>query len=271
MSESDFKTVLRDASLKERAEQQLRDLIVNQVLQSGERLPSQDKLGKRLGVSRTVIREAVCLLTAKGLLESRKGSGVYVRPLSSNLMREPFELMLQFGVISGDAVMEAREFLEVKLAGLAAARAKPENIKAMEQSIERMKRGPLTPAEFASTDVAFHSSLAAGAGNPLLLVMANSLNDIVINVRFVGVNLYGMERATELAIFHHSQILAAIKKGDPSGARQAMEEHLKLARTVLEELEARMNQSAVDAMQTPKAAATKPSTVSPPPRVRGKQ
>jgi GntR family transcriptional repressor for pyruvate dehydrogenase complex len=172
-------------------------------------------------------------------------------------MREPFALMLQSGLINGDAIMEAREFLEVKLAGLAASRAKPENIKAMEETIERMKRGPLTPAEFASTDVTFHSSLAAGAGNPLLLAMANSLNDIVINVRFIGVNLYGMDRATELAIFHHSQILAAIKKGDPSGARQAMEEHLKLARTVLEELEARMNQTAVDAMQTPKAASTK--------------
>jgi DeoR family transcriptional regulator of aga operon len=74
-----FKAVERNLSLTERTEQQLSQLIVDQSLRSGERLPPQDELAERLGVSRTVIREAVRFLTAKGLLEARRGSGVYVR------------------------------------------------------------------------------------------------------------------------------------------------------------------------------------------------
>ncbi len=75
-----FKTVERNLSLTERTQLQIEALIVDQSLRSGERLPPQDELAERLGVSRTVIREAVRFLIAKGLIEARKGSGVYVRP-----------------------------------------------------------------------------------------------------------------------------------------------------------------------------------------------
>jgi DeoR/GlpR family transcriptional regulator of sugar metabolism len=74
-----LKAVERSLSLTERTEQQIEALIVQRSLRSGERLPPQDKLAQQLGVSRTVIREAVRFLIAKGLIEARKGSGVYVR------------------------------------------------------------------------------------------------------------------------------------------------------------------------------------------------
>jgi DeoR family transcriptional regulator, aga operon transcriptional repressor len=84
-----FKAVERNLSLTERTERQIEALIVDQSLRSGERLPPQDELAERLGVSRTVIREAVRYLIAKGLLEARKGSGVYVRPPGSGLQTGP--------------------------------------------------------------------------------------------------------------------------------------------------------------------------------------
>ena len=80
-----FKTVERNLSLTDRTERQIKQLIVDQSLRFGERLPSQDELAERLGVSRTVIREAVRFLMAKGLLEARKGSGIYVRRAESDL------------------------------------------------------------------------------------------------------------------------------------------------------------------------------------------
>lgn len=82
-----FKAVERNLSLTERTEQQIEALIVQQSLRAGERLPPQDKLAEQLGVSRTVIREAVRFLIAKGLIEARKGSGVYVR--SSDGAQQP--------------------------------------------------------------------------------------------------------------------------------------------------------------------------------------
>jgi DeoR/GlpR family transcriptional regulator of sugar metabolism len=84
-----FKAVERNLSLTERTEQQIEALIVDRSLRSGERLPPQDELAERLGVSRTVIREAVRFLIAKGLIEARKGSGVYVRPSGSSPQSAP--------------------------------------------------------------------------------------------------------------------------------------------------------------------------------------
>lgn len=78
-----FKAVERNLSLTERTEQQIEALIIDQSLRTGERLPPQDQLAEQLGVSRTVIREAVRFLIAKGLIEARKGSGVYVRSSES--------------------------------------------------------------------------------------------------------------------------------------------------------------------------------------------
>ena len=62
---------------------------MNQSLRAGERLPPQDELAERLGVSLTVVREAVRFLMAKGLLDARKGSGVYVRRTESGLATGP--------------------------------------------------------------------------------------------------------------------------------------------------------------------------------------
>jgi GntR family transcriptional regulator, transcriptional repressor for pyruvate dehydrogenase complex len=66
-----LQTVTRDQTLTERARQQFEELIVSGKLRPGDRLPSESEMGKMLGVSRTVVREAVRLLSAKGLVEAR--------------------------------------------------------------------------------------------------------------------------------------------------------------------------------------------------------
>ena len=107
-----FKLVKRDTTLSERTEQQLEELILNRSLRAGDRLPSQEELGRLLGVSRTVIREAVQLLTAKGLLEGRKGSGIYVRALGIELVQRPVNMLARSHVINQSKIMEARDLLE---------------------------------------------------------------------------------------------------------------------------------------------------------------
>ena len=84
-----FKTVERSLSLTERTQLQIEALIVDRSLRAGQRLPPQHQLAEWLGVSRTVIREAVRFLIAKGLIEARKGSGVYVRAGQTGSATEP--------------------------------------------------------------------------------------------------------------------------------------------------------------------------------------
>jgi GntR family transcriptional regulator, transcriptional repressor for pyruvate dehydrogenase complex len=231
-----FKTIVRDPTLTERTQEQLEQLIVDRRLRPGDRLPPQEELSKLLDVSRTVVREAVRHLIARGLLEGRRGSGVYVRAMSSDVLREPLDLLLRSQTITRHQIMEARELLEVKISGLAAERATVQDIEAMQAAIEKMAAGNLSPTEFAATDVAFHHLLARAADNPLFLAMANSINDVMIHLRLWSTKLYGLAEASKLAVQDHSQILERVKGRDVEGARRAMEEHLAQTRKVLDQV-----------------------------------
>jgi GntR family transcriptional repressor for pyruvate dehydrogenase complex len=160
--------------------------------------------------------------------------------MNADAIRDPIDLLLRTHSITRNQIIEARELLEVKIAGLAAQRAAPQDIEAMQATIEKMATGKLTPPQFAATDVAFHKLLARAAGNPLFLAMANSINDVMINLRLSYTDLYGMAQAVELAVQDHSQILAQVKARDVEGARLAMEKHLAHTRKVLEAIEASM-------------------------------
>lgn len=232
-----FKVVKRDTTLSERTEQQLEALILNRSLNPGDRLPSQEELGRMLGVSRTVIREAVQLLTAKGLLEGRKGSGIFVRALGFELVQKPVNLLARSHLIDQRNIMEARELLEPKLAELAAQRRLPANIAILEETVQAMSAKRLSPLQYAETDLAFHNQLAVAACNPLLNAMAISINDVLINVYHRATNLYGTDWICERARHHHSRILEQVKLGRADGARRAMEEHLSFSREVLGQLE----------------------------------
>src|SRR5437764_14918137 len=100
-----LKAVTRDVSLTARAERQLEDLIVEGSVQPGERLPSENDMARELGVSRTVVREAVRLLTARGLVEARNGSGIYVRALGAELVRGPMDLLLRARGLTGEQLL----------------------------------------------------------------------------------------------------------------------------------------------------------------------
>lgn len=219
-----LRTVAREQTLTQRAEEQLQDLIVAGTLKPGDRLPAETEMGKMFGVSRTVVREAVRLLSARGLVEARTGSGIYVRGLNSGMIRDPMDLLLRSRAITVDDIVEVRQLLEVHLAGLAAERASAEDIRAMEDSVAQLANPGLSPREYAEIDVAFHGRLAVAAGNPLFIVLAQSVNAVMLNpICYV----YRRERhAREDTIREHSGVLERIKARDPEGARRAMAEFL---------------------------------------------
>jgi GntR family transcriptional repressor for pyruvate dehydrogenase complex len=219
-----FNLVTREQTLTERAQQQVEDLIVAGKLKAGDRLPSENEIGKMLGVSRTVVREAVRLLSARGLVEARSGSGIYVRELNSGMIRDPIDLLLRSRAIKVSDIVEVRALIEVHLAGLAAERATSKDIAAMEEAIAKLHTTGLSPREYAEIDVEFHARLAAAAGNPLFMILSESINAAMLDpIRFV----YERNKsALEATIREHSLILDRVKARDPAGARQATAETL---------------------------------------------
>jgi GntR family transcriptional repressor for pyruvate dehydrogenase complex len=215
-----LRTVAREQTLTQRAEEQLQDLIVSGKLKAGDRLPAETEMGKMLGVSRTVVREAVRLLSARGLVEARTGSGIYVRGMNSAMISDPMDLLLRSRAITVDDIVEVRQLLEVHLAGLAAQRASEDDIGAMKEAVKALDDPGLSPREYGEIDVAFHERLAVAAGNPLFTVLAQSINAVMLDpICYV----YATDKyAREDTIREHSGVLDRVKARDAEGARKAM-------------------------------------------------
>ena len=196
-------------------------------LAPGARLPTEQALTTELGVSRTVVREAVAALRADGLIVSRRGSGAYVADPAAG----PFRIAAPRAMSLDDIldVMELRLSVEVEAAAFAAERASRRQVAAIRaawQSIETaLKRGEGAVAE----DFAFHRAIAEATGNSQFPRFLAYLGSHVIPRQSVRLSVdTPAERRTYLArIQHeHSRIVAAISDGDVTEARRAMREHL---------------------------------------------
>jgi GntR family transcriptional regulator, transcriptional repressor for pyruvate dehydrogenase complex len=225
-----FKSVVRETTLTERAQRQVEELILNGMLKAGDRLPSERALTQKLGVSKTVVREAIRSLSAKGLIEVRAGSGMYVLGLGSDLMKDPMNLLLRSRHLKPEDIFEVREALEVKIAGLAAERAEANDLNEMDETIRALNKRKLTPIEYAELDVAFHKRLAQASGNPLFSALVNTINDVMVEVRLRAMGVLGETKFIAEAIEQHSRIFERVKARDVEGARRAMEDHLALGR-----------------------------------------
>jgi GntR family transcriptional repressor for pyruvate dehydrogenase complex len=219
-----FQPIVREPRLSEKVADLILESIISGQLEHGDRLPSERELGERFGVSRTVIREAVRTLAAKGVVEVRPGSGLRVAEVGSSTVRESMTLFLRSSpVLNYDQVNEVRTLLEVEVAGLAAERATAEDIETLTEILRRMET-VIDDVEAASIeDVAFHRQIATTTQNELYGLMLDSIGDVLLEIR--RSTLAGGTPGPAVLAWH-ARILDRIAAHDPEGAREAMRDHL---------------------------------------------
>lgn len=202
----------------------LEDMVLHQ-FKPGDRLPSERELAERFGVSRTVIREAVHALTARGLLEVRSRSGVVVSSPSQENVSQSITSFLKAGMPELDyrKVMEVRFHLEVQIAGLAAERRSPSDLRQMEIILQDTLRAD-TLEQFVEADLAFHRALAQSTVNELYSLLLDSIDGIMRAVRALA--FQAGQTNPSRAYHYHSAIYDQVKKGNSEGAREAMRAHL---------------------------------------------
>ncbi len=130
-----FTKVEREATLADVVSKQIQGMIVERQLMPNDRLPAERDLAEQLGVSRTVVREAVRSLTAKGLLEVVRGrGGTVVRSPTAATMSEMMALFLRGDerALDYENLIEVRRVLETAIAGIAAERRTPEDLREMQ-------------------------------------------------------------------------------------------------------------------------------------------
>jgi GntR family transcriptional repressor for pyruvate dehydrogenase complex len=202
--------------------EQIRDLIHSGEFPSGERLPSEVKMAEHLTVSRSSLREALNALVHLGYLK-RRNRGIYVNPEIHWRANLSFPFPRSQEDLNIAEMIEVRKIIETELCALAAQRAKAGDIKALGESLQEMKNQLDDPAAFIDSNQRFHLCIAKAAKNRILEDFIVKVSDLLrSNIAMV------IEKSTisKRSLAHHRRIFEAVRKGDVSGARRAMAEHL---------------------------------------------
>jgi GntR family transcriptional repressor for pyruvate dehydrogenase complex len=198
-------------------------MVVSGGLSPGERLPPERELVGRLGVSRTVVREALNLLEARGLISIEHGRGAVVSGDSTHAVRDTLGLLLRVRPKALWELLEIREILEVEVAGLAAERAGEGDVREMRDQLDRMETLIEAPEGYVDADVEFHALLARSTRNEVLLTMLDPVVELLRASREVSASRPGSARR---ALREHEEILRCVEAGDAEGTREWMRVHL---------------------------------------------
>lgn len=202
----------------------------------GGNLPIEAELAKEFATSRTVMREAIKMLTAKGLVGSRPRRGTYVEPESEWNILDPdvlrwtlnrrfsFELMRDFLV--------AREGIEPKAAALAAQRQDREAIELIGKRLDDMSEAEAGRMDSLESDIAFHIAILEASGNRFFVQFSHVIETALrFSIRLTN-SAKGVRTAS---VPDHEKIYVAIERGDAAGAEAAAQELLTEAIRLLDE------------------------------------
>jgi DNA-binding FadR family transcriptional regulator len=203
--------------------------IVSGEISAGTVLPKEEQIAAEFGTSRSVVREGMKILAAKGLVRARQKRGTTVEPSSRWNLFDPeilswwprSTLKRDFGM----AFMDLRMAIEPKAAELAAINRSPADSEALKHAYVDMISAK-TPREFTVADVAFHRILFAASGNPLIAQLAHIIEPLFAAV--IDREEPNVPPASERSVALHGELADAVDRRNPARARKATEQLLRI-------------------------------------------
>lgn len=206
--------------------------IANDAYRPGEVMPTEPELASSLGVSRTTVREAIKVLSGKGMVRTARRYGTRVRPVEDwNLLdadvatwHDPTHPRLQ---LMFSETTELRGIIEPQAAALAAARATDRQVSAIVEAAYAMhpQSGPVE--ELFAADCTFHATILDATGNLLM----RQLRPIILTMLWISYE-YGVLAKSEEPVTRegHIRVAEAIRRRDAAGAQREMAQMLELNR-----------------------------------------
>lgn len=218
------------ATLVDTAVEEIIQLILDRSMQAGDRLPNEYDLARQLGVGRSTLREATRRLVSRNILEVRHGSGTFVSekhgvpedPLGLTFLEDDPDLALD--------LLDIRLMLEPEICARVAVIATEEQVAQLEACCDEMDRLMDAGQSYTEADKRFHRGLAECCGNRVL----QNLIPIIMSSIKVSISATRDEHRDSTKR-HHRQILEAVRRHDPAGARYTMIAHLNTNRATLSE------------------------------------
>jgi GntR family uxuAB operon transcriptional repressor len=227
---------------------ELRDQLSQNIYKVGDRLPTERDIAESYGVSRTVIREAIIMLEIEGLVEVRKGSGVYVinlpqpdkTPQNDTNNSIDATMLSAFSGLTGTDIgpfelLQARQLIESNIVEFAAHQITKSEISAMRKVLEKEKEALETGDSNEEYDRDFHILIAEATKNTFLVDMVK----LMWRIREESLMWAQLHAHIDTKDYRqtwlndHALILAALQKKDVVTAKKAMWDHLENVKTTL--------------------------------------
>ena len=202
----------------------IKDMILSGELAPGDRLPPEQQLSERLGLSRNSLREAVKALEVIRVLDVRRGDGTYVTSLEPQLLLEAMSFVVDLH--DDSSVLEifaVRRILEPAAAALAAVAMTDDTAAALRSEVNAVDASTSIEGLVAH-DLAFHKLISESSGNGYLASLIDGLSSRTVRARvWRGLT---QENAVERTLTEHHAIVDALERGDAELARALVTVHI---------------------------------------------
>lgn len=213
----------RNSSLAQRVTRDLGEAILRGEFKQGQSLPTEAKLCESFGVSRTAVREAVKMLSAKGLITSKPRQGIKVQPsIEWNLLDSE---LLEWSLVSNPSMSVLKEYLQMRIAiepeaaSLAARFGSEANIDKIGEALSRMKASAEQGKSNLEADIDFHINILCASENRFYIHMRN-FTRMALNV---SISHTDDVKADPIAVVEdHAKVYNAIKSGNAERAKNSM-------------------------------------------------
>jgi len=216
-----LQSISRPKLLHQYAQRAIQDYVLNNKLSAGDPLPGEMELARQLGISRNSVREAVRALESIGILEVRRGRGVFVRAFSFEPLLDGLFYGLLFELREVEELLDIRCVLETGMIGRAIETMSRETLDQIQLVVERMRELASTGQSFPEEDRQFHTLLFQSVESETLLRL---LDVFWLAFRNAAKHI-GDDADPDRTYRDHAAILEAISVRDTSRARLALERH----------------------------------------------
>ena len=216
---------IKKINVVEQVFDQMQGLLIEGAWKSGDKLPSENELSETFGVSRMTIRQAMQKLKALGLIETRTGSGSFVREVNLEDSLNDLIPLMYIGSPSQTQIFRFREMIESESVRIATPIVSDKSLALLEERLTKMKKSAEEDnlKSFSDNDLKFHTLIVRETGNPLIIksydILRNVLKESMVSV------IEKMKYSPALG--YHEKILSAMKSRDAELAEKLMREHIR--------------------------------------------
>lgn len=208
--------------INDQIQEVIKQYILDNHLQEGDKLPSENSLSQQLGVSRNSVREAVQSLASLGIIDVRRGSGLYVKGFTLKPLIDNLSYSVLFELRELENLLQVREVLEYGMIPLALPYLTGERLVILDSIVAEMTVLAERGQPLVEQDRRFHLEMFRPVGNHILL----QLQDIFWSTLRKALNYVNIADGNPVrTALLHGAVVDAARTGDPELVRQALNHH----------------------------------------------